>query len=114
MGKIVVFDEQWVDYDTTVEYRVFGASRAAKHGAIAVLVRSVTPDSIGSVHAGSLHYDSSLPLICAAAITTEDADMFRRMQNRGQVIMVKLNLQSQNVTRSSSNLVFEIAGSQFP
>lgn len=70
MGKIVVFDQQWVDYDTTVQYRVFGASRAAKYGAIATLVRSVTPDSVGSVHAGSMRYDSSLPKICTAAITT--------------------------------------------
>ena len=70
MGKIVVYDEQWVDYDTTVEYRVFGASRAAEYGAIATLVRSVTPDSIGSLHAGSMRYNSSLPLICSAAITT--------------------------------------------
>jgi carboxypeptidase Q len=45
-GKIVVFNHPWVDYDTNVDYRVNGASRAAKYGALAVLIRSVTPQSI--------------------------------------------------------------------
>lgn len=45
-GKIVVYNHPWVDYDTNVDYRVNGASRAAKYGAVAVLVRSVTPQSI--------------------------------------------------------------------
>lgn len=45
-GKIVLFNHPWVDYDTNVDYRVNGASRAAKYGALAVLVRSVTPQSI--------------------------------------------------------------------
>lgn len=61
-----------------------------------------------------MRYDSSQPKICAAAIATEDADMFRRMQNRNQTIVLSLSLSSQNLTASSSNLVFEIQGSQFP
>ena len=57
---------------------------AAKYGAVGVLVRSVTPDSIQSVHAGVMHYTSdSDRRICGGAISTEDADMFRRMQKRG-------------------------------
>ena len=40
-GKIVVFNHPWKDYDTNVDYRVNGASRAANYGALAALVRSV-------------------------------------------------------------------------
>jgi carboxypeptidase Q len=42
-GKIVCYDNDWVDYGTTVAYRSGGASRASRYGAKAVLVRSVTP-----------------------------------------------------------------------
>lgn len=87
-GKIVLFNLPWKDYDTNVDYRVNGASEAAKYGALAVLVRSVTPQSIESVHAGMMLYQEGIPKIPAAAITTEDADMFARMQKRGQIITV--------------------------
>jgi len=56
-GKIVCFNNAWTTYGETVTYRVNGASIAAKYGAVAVLVRSVTPESIYSVHAGVMHYD---------------------------------------------------------
>ena len=59
-----------MDYHTSVDYRVFGAARAAKFGAVAALVKSVTPDSIESVHAGNQHYDINYPKIPIAAITT--------------------------------------------
>lgn len=51
-GKIVVFNKVWTDYSSSSAYRVKGASKAAKYGAVASLVRSVTPMSIYSVHTG--------------------------------------------------------------
>ena len=56
-GKIVVFNEKWVDYDTTVSYRNYGASRVAKLGGLASLIRSVTPFSIYSPHTGWQDYE---------------------------------------------------------
>jgi carboxypeptidase Q len=73
---------------------VYGASRAAKYGAKAMLVRSVASDSVSSVHTGYMEYDSQYPKIPCAAITVEDSEMFQRMQDRGQTIKVNLNLQS--------------------
>lgn len=57
-----------------------------------MLVRSIASGSIYSVHAGYQEYDPDQPKIPAAAITVEDAEMFQRMQDRGQKIIVELNL----------------------
>lgn len=89
-GKIVVYNEDWVNYGTTVQYRVNGASQAAKYGAVAALVKSVTPSSIESVHTGVQFYDSAYPSIPVAAITTEDAEMLYRMRLRNQTITLHL------------------------
>ena len=86
-GKIVCFNNPWINYDHSYEYRVHGASRVAKYGAAAMLVRSVASASIYSVHAGYHEYDKDQPKIPAAAITVEDAEMFQRMQDRGQKIV---------------------------
>ena len=81
-GKIVCFNHPWKDYYDSFEYRVSGASKSAKYGAVAMLVRSVASKSIYSVHAGMQEYDPDQPKIPAAAITVEDAEMFSRMQER--------------------------------
>lgn len=114
-GKIVCFNHDWVRYGESSDYRVWGASYAAKYGAAAVLVRSVTPESIYSVHAGNMHYDPNYPKIPAAAITVEDAEMFQRMQDRGQKIVVHLILENRSVDGAfSNNLIFEIKGAEKP
>ncbi|XP_008846086.1 carboxypeptidase Q-like [Nannospalax galili] len=45
-GKIVVYNQPYVSYGMTVQYRVRGAAEAAKVGAVASLIRSVTSLSI--------------------------------------------------------------------
>lgn len=114
-GKIVCYNADWKSYGENVMYRVWGASNAAKYGAAAVLVRSVTPESIYSVHAGVMHYNESYPKIPAAAITVEDAEMFQRMQDRGQKIVVHLVMENKFVNGSySNNVIFEIKGASKP
>ena len=44
-GKIVVFDVPFTDYGATVQYRSQGAIAAARAGAAASIIRSVTPYS---------------------------------------------------------------------
>ncbi len=90
-----------------MSYRVDGPSIAAKYGAKGMLVRSVASESVYSVHAGYMEYDSQYPKIPCAAITVEDSEMFRRMQNRGQVVKVHLIIETQFVPNcNSNNLVF--------
>lgn len=68
-GKIVCYNNEWIDYSESVAYRVDGASRAVKYGAKAILVRSVASESISSVHTGYMEYNSNYPKIPCAAIT---------------------------------------------
>lgn len=51
-GKIVCFNQKWVDYGQSGDYRVHGPSKVAALGATAMLVRSVASFSISSVHTG--------------------------------------------------------------
>src|SRR3954447_11944841 len=68
-GKIVFYNCPFEDtfirtfeaYGKNVVYRATGASRAAKYGAVAVVVRSMSNSTDNNPHTGSLHYDTSLP-----------------------------------------------------
>jgi carboxypeptidase Q len=55
-GRIVLYDAPFVSYDKTVQYRSSGASRAARLGAVAALVRSITPRSLRDPHTGAMQY----------------------------------------------------------
>ena len=48
----MVYNQDFISYGASVTYRVAGASRAAKYGAVASLIRSVTPLSVDSPHTG--------------------------------------------------------------
>lgn len=107
----MVYNQKWTTYGESVQYRANGADRAAKYGAVAALVRSVASRSIYSVHAGMQNSDK-IPI---AAITVEDAEMFQRMQDRGQKITLELVMENELVPNTySNNLVFEIQGSDKP
>ena len=61
-------------YGGAVGQRGAGASEAAKFGAKAVIIRSVTNRRDDIPHTGSLRYNPDHPKIPALAITTNDAD----------------------------------------
>lgn len=114
-GKIVVFNQKFESYGQSVEYRVNGAARAAKHGAIAVLVRSVTAFSLRTPHTGMMAYDERWPKIPAACITVEDATLLQRLQARGYPLKIYLELQSELVpNKTTRNTIADITGSSMP
>ena len=114
-GKIVLFDAPFVNYGETVAYRREGAIAAAKVGAVASLIRSVTPYSMRTPHTGQMAYDSAVTKIPHAAITVEDAMMLHRIQARGEKVVVRLEMEAQTLPDvPSRNVVGEIVGSSRP
>ncbi|XP_022332112.1 carboxypeptidase Q-like [Crassostrea virginica] len=114
-GKIIVYNQIYVSYGVSVQYRAFGAREAAKVGGVASLIRSVTPFSIYSPHTGWQDYADNVTKIPTACITIEDAEMMHRMQKRGNKIRVTLKMQAKNLPPSMSrNTVAEIKGSKYP
>lgn len=114
-GKIVVYNAPFTTYGATVQYRGAGASRAAKYGAVAALVRSVTPVSLQSPHTGAMNYAADQPKIPTAAITIEAAEMLQRMQERGERPTLTLKMQAQFLPDAeSANVVAELKGREKP
>jgi len=117
-GKIVLWNVPFVGYGRTVVYRAVGADSASAVGAVASLVRSITPGSMQSPHTGAMApYDTTgrIKPIPAAAVTVEDAEMMQRMQDRGEKIEVKLMMSARMMGVSQShNVVAEIRGSERP
>lgn len=81
-GRIVFYDypfdprpvETFSAYRDAVRYRAQGAAEAARYGAVAVLVRSMTGASDNNPHTGAMIYNDSFPKIPAAALGIQDAD----------------------------------------
>ena len=114
-GKIVVYDVPFTSYGETVRYRATGASAAARHGAVAVLVRSVASASLYTPHTGTMTYDSAVARIPAAAITVEDAMLLHRLQERGDTVRVRLRMGARTLPDARSrNVVAEVRGTERP
>jgi carboxypeptidase Q len=114
-GKIVLFDVPFTDYGETVQYRSRGAVAAARAGAVASLIRSVTPFSMNTPHTGVMGYEEGVPRIPHAALTLEDAAMLHRMQDRGERIEIHLTMASLDEGMvPSRNVMGEIVGREFP
>jgi len=114
-GRIVLYNVPFTNYGETVQFRAAGPSRAAAHGAVAALVRSVGPPGLRLPHTGSLRYTDGAPQIPAAAIATEDADRLQRMQDRGTRTRVRLKMDARTLRDADSfNVVGELRGREKP
>jgi carboxypeptidase Q len=114
-GRIVLYNAPFTNYGETVLFRGNGPSRAAAHGAVAALVRSVGPPGLRTPHTGALRYADGVPQIPAAAITTEDADLLQRMQDRGTTPRVRLRMEAKFLPDADSfNVVGELRGREYP
>lgn len=97
-GKIVLFVPEWQGYGKTVQYRSKAASVASKKGAVAALVRSITPYSIGSLHTGMQSYAADVKKrIPVAAVTVEDAYSMLRLYRKGEKITLHLEMEDRNL-----------------
>lgn len=114
-GKIVVYNQEWIDYDDGYNYRSHGATEASKKGAVAALVRGLTPTSMRTLYTGQQTYRDNVTKIPASIITKEDARMLQRMQDRGQKIVISLDIETETESNGTSrNTVGEIVGAKDP
>ncbi|AFL86648.1 putative aminopeptidase [Terriglobus roseus DSM 18391] len=115
-GKIALFNPGWKGYGVGSQYRTGSASKAAAHGAAAVLVRSATGLAMQTPHTGTLRYDPAVPTkIPAAALSVEDALLLERLVKEGKPVTVHLQMDAhQEADVESGNVMGEITGSEKP
>jgi carboxypeptidase Q len=125
-GKIVfynyhfnpLFIETFMAYSDAVRYRGAGASRAAKYGAVGVLVRSMSESVDNVPHTGALMYNDSFPKIPAAAVGLQDADALAAKLERASgdgSIQVYLRTGGQMLPDTiAHNVIGELRGTEFP
>ncbi|MEN8375436.1 MAG: M28 family metallopeptidase [Gemmatimonadota bacterium] len=114
-GRIVLYDVPFTTYGETVQYRLNGAIEAARVGAVASLIRSVTPYSMRTPHTGTMRYEDGVPRIPHAAITVEDALRLRRLAERGSPPVVHLEMGAETLPDAQSrNVMAEIVGREKP
>jgi len=122
-GKIVFYNypmnarfiKTFMAYSDAGKYRSTGASRAAKYGAAAVIVRSLASNPDDHPHTGALNYDTAWPKIPAVAISTNDADLLSGALKKKMVsqVFIRATCGMQGDVLSH-NVVGELRGSVFP
>ncbi len=114
-GRIVLFNVPYTNYGETVRFRSGGPSRAARHGAVGMLIRAVGHSGLRTPHTGALQYAGDVKKIPAAAISSEDADRLQRMADRGSKVIVRLKMDAHfDADAESANVVGEIRGRERP
>jgi carboxypeptidase Q len=121
-GKIVFYNYKFkstfirtfLAYGDAVQYRSNGASRAARYGALAVIVRSMSHSTDNNPHTGALRYDTTQPKIPAVAIGLKDADWLSAQLQKGKLnVSLKTNGHFLPDT-IGHNVIGELTGTEFP
>ena len=121
-NKIVFYNYKFNDtyintflsYRDASQYRGQGPSRAAKYGAKAVIVRSMSHAADNNPHTGATRYDSNYTKIPAVAIGLRDADWLSEQIQRAKVsVTLKTNGHFLPDT-IGHNIIGELKGLEFP
>ena len=122
-GKIVFFNramdrgylQTFEAYGRAVNQRGQGAVQAARYGAVAALVRSMTTRLDDFPHTGAMSYVDSVKKIPAAAVSTNDAEKLSAMLKNEKNLQVRLKLSCETLPdMESANVVGDIVGSEHP
>lgn len=121
-GKIVFYNYKFNPtfvrtfqaYGDAVRYRGQGPSAAAKYGAKAVIVRSMSHATDNNPHTGATRYDSAYEKIPAVAIGLRDADRLSANME-GTIVTVKMQTNGHFLPDTiGHNIIGELRGSEFP
>ncbi len=122
-GKIVFYNGEmdptkvntFAAYGSAVVQRAYGASEAARHGAKAVIVRSMTNRRDDIPHTGTLVYKPLMPKVAAVAISTNDADELSQLLQGQKDLKIYLETHCEMKEEVLSyNVIGEIKGSEYP
>lgn len=121
-GKIVFFNRPFdpthlntfAAYGGAVDQRAYGATRAARYGALGVLVRSMTSRLDDIPHTGSLAYDDGVPRIPAFGISTNDAELLSGLLKEDPVRVYMRSTCMYMGEALSHNVIAEWRGSEHP
>ncbi|MBI5219916.1 MAG: M20/M25/M40 family metallo-hydrolase [Bacteroidia bacterium] len=120
-GKIVFFnraaDQTQINtfraYGGAADQRMWGAIEAAKLGAVAVVIRSLTLADDENPHTGVMHYKDSIVKIPAVAIATKHADQLSDLLRKDASLKFYIKTTcSQLDDVKSYNVIGEIRGSE--
>ena len=121
-GKIIFYNYKFnptfvntfQSYGDANKYRGQGPSRAAKYGAVAVIVRSMSHATDNNPHTGATRYDSNYAKIPAVAIGLIDADWLSdKLQKTKLLVTLKTNGHFLPDT-IGHNIIGELKGTEFP
>ena len=122
-GKIVFYNYKFnptyispfLSYRDAGQYRGQGPSRAAKYGAAAVIIRSLSHSTDNNPHTGSTRYDSNYAKIPAAAIGLQDADWLSAAIKRSGNVWVSMATYGKFLPDTiGHNIIGELVGTEFP
>jgi carboxypeptidase Q len=127
-GKIVFYNYKFNDtyintflaYRDAGQYRGQGPGRAAKYGAKAVIVRSLTNATDNNPHTGATRYDTAYSKIPAVAIGLKDADWLNstiQAHIKGAFTPIQVSIKTNGHFLPDTighNVIGELTGTQFP
>ncbi len=102
-------------YGEVSPIRRFGPARAAPLGAVAVIIRSVSPSDHDHPHVGMTHYQENVPKIPAAVLSNPDADRLGAAIAEHGTVRFRLMLGCETLPDvQSANVIGEIPGREHP
>lgn len=122
-GKMVYYNypmnptyvETFKAYAESGIFRRNGPSKAAKYGAVAVIIRSLASNIDDYPHTGATTYNDSFPKIPAIAISTKDAEWLNFQLKAKQSVTVFFKTSCRMLDDAHSfNVIGEMRGTSFP
>jgi carboxypeptidase Q len=121
-GKIVYYNagfnptnvKPFESYSETGIYRRSGPSRAAKYGAVGVMIRSLTESTANNPHTGAMQYNDSFPKIPAIAVGPRDADEVWELSRKARFNMSMTTNGHFLPDTIGYNVIAELRGTEFP
>lgn len=121
-GKIVYYNagfdptniKPFISYGQTGIYRYTGASRAARYGAVGVMVRSLSESYANDPHTGAMAYNDSFPKIPAIAVGPRDADQVWALSRKSKFSMAMYTMGHFLPDTIGHNVIAELRGTEHP